>query len=343
MFSTIFSTLSSRFQDSLAAAVFGLITLLAIPPGVQAGPRVRVAFAGFGVGTVVTWIARDKGLFARYGLDIDAVYLDGTAAGGVQSLLGTDIFVTSRDVLPPLEAVTKGAALVFFGGHVSAEHYRFGVASHVDHLAQLKGKKVGVSNLGRKSDLIARVVLRRAGLDPVEDVEMVPIGFSPQRAAAIYRDIIQGAPLVPQVAAEAQRAGIKVLDVGEVHLISDLLVTTRSFADRNPDRMRRFLMAYLNGIQYFLTERADSMRIMEKHVTLADGSSVAGAYRSLARGLDPLPALRGESVQALIDAVSVMDSRARQLDPRQLLELDFLRRLDRAGFVKGLYSEKIKL
>ena len=333
----------SRFLSSLAAAVLAVFTFISVSPASEAKAPVRLAFAGFGVGTVVTWIARDTDLFAKYGLDIDDVYLDGAAAGGVQSLLGTDIFVTSQDVLPPLEAASSGADLVFFGGHVSVENYRFGVASYVDHLAQLKGKKVGVSSLGRKSDLIARVVLRRAGLDPVKDVEMVPIGFSPQRAAAIYRNIVQGAPLVAQVAAEAQRVGIKVLDVGEVNLVTDLLVTTRTFAKRNPNVLRRFLMAYLNGIQYFLTERAGSMRIMKKYVTLAGGVSLAAAYGSLAHRLDPMPRPQAEAVQALIDAVSVTDPRARLLNPHQLLDLEFLRRLEKAGFVKGLYSEKIKL
>ena len=145
------------------------------------------------------------------------------------------------------------------------------------------------------------------------------------------------------MAAEAQRVGIKVLDIGEVNLVTDLLVTTRTFAKRNPNVLRRFLMAYLNGIQYFLTERADSMRIMKQYVTLAEGASLAAAYGSLAHRLDPMPRPQAEAVQALIDAVSVTDPRARLLNPHQLLELEFLRRLEKAGFVKGLYSEKIKL
>ena len=333
----------SRFLRSLAAAAVAAVTVVSVALGSEARPPVRVGLTGFGVGTVITWVADDTDLFAKYGVDVEAAYIEGAAAGGVQSLLGIDILVSSRDVLPPLEAVSNGADLVFFGGHGSAENYRFGVASYVDHLAQLKGKKVGVSGLGRKSDLIARVALRRAGLDPVDDVEMVPIGYSPQRAAAIFRDVVQGAPLVPQVAAQAQRAGIKVLDVGEVHLVTDLLVTTRSFAEGRPNVLRRFLMAYLNGVQHFLTDRADSMRILKKYGTLAEGTTLSSAYGFLANQLEPLPVPRAEGVQALIDAVSVTDSRARRLIPHQLLELEALKRLQQAGFVKGLYSEKIEL
>lgn len=332
-----------RPPGAFAAAVVGVLAFVSAAAAAEPGRPLRVAFAGFGVGAVVTWIARDTDLFAKYGLDARPVYIDGAAAGGVQSLLGADILVVSQDVMAPLQAVSEGADLVFVGAHASAEHYRFGVASYVDDLVQLKGKKVGVSGLGRKSDLVARVALRRAGLDPVEDVEMVPIGYSPQRAAALYRNVVQGAPLAPQVAAEAQRAGIKVIEIGEVNLVTDLLVTTRDFAHRNPNRLRRFLMAYVNGVQHFLTERADSMRIMEKYVALARGTSLEGTYGSLARGLDPLPLPRSEAVQALIDAVSVIDSRARELRPGHVLELELLKRLQKTGFVKGLYSEKVKL
>ena len=333
-----------RLPGSLAAAaVVWALTFVSAASAAEPGRPVRVAFAGFGVGAVVTWIARDTDLFAKYGLDARTVHIEGAAAGGVQSLLGTDVFVVSQDVLAPLKAVSEGADLVFVGAHGNAEDYRFGVVSYVDDLVQLKGRKVGVSGLGRKSDLVARVALRRAGLDPVEDVEMVPIGYSPQRAAAIYRNVVQGAPLVPRVAAEAQRVGIKVIEIGEVNLVTDLLVTTRAFADRNPNLLRRFLMAYVNGVQHFLTERADSMRIMQKYVTLARGTSLEGTYGSLARQLDPLPLPRTESVQALIDAVSVIDSRAKELRPGRVLELDILERLRKTGFVKGLYSEKVKL
>ncbi len=331
-----------RFLNVFAAAVVAALTCVAVSFA-DDSRRVRVAFAGFGAGTVVTWIARDTELFARYGLDIDPVYIDGAAAGGVQSLLGMDIFVASEDVMPPLEAISGGADLVFIGGHANPEHYRFGVASYVDDLAQLRGKRVGVSSLGRKSDLIARVLLRRAGLNPVEDVEMVPIGFSPQRAAALFRNVVQAAPLVPDVAAQVQHWGIKVLDLGQVHLTTDLLVTNRSFAERRPNELRRFLMAYLNGIQHFLAERADTMRIIDKYVTLAQGATLPGTYSALAQRLEPLPLPRIEGVQALIDAVAVTDARARQLDPQRYMELDTLKGLDKGGFVKGLYAEKIEL
>lgn len=305
--------------------------------------RIRLAFAGFGIGTVITWIASEKKLFAPFGLNVDELYLEGPSAGGVQALFGVDFFMASGEVLTPVSAITGGAELVVLAAHTSKEHYQFGVASNITAIQELKGKKVGVSGLGRKSDLIARVVLRRAGLDPLTDVEIVPVGFSPQRAAALYRDQVQGAPLIPAVAMEAKRIGLKILNIGEVQLVTDLLMTTRARFEHEPDVIRKLLKGYLTAIHFFLTNREESIRIMEQHVDLTNGVSLTNMYQSLAAQLDPVPLPSDEAIQALIDAASVADVRAQKLTKEKLLEPQFLEDLKKSGFVAGLYSEKVSL
>ena len=58
---------------------------------------------------------------------------------------------------------------------------------------------------------------------------MVAAGLSPARAMALSKDLIQGAPLSQDVAKEAQKLGIKVLEMKSVPVVTDLLITTRSF------------------------------------------------------------------------------------------------------------------
>jgi ABC-type nitrate/sulfonate/bicarbonate transport system substrate-binding protein len=115
-----------------------------------------------------------------------------------------------------------------------------GVATGVSSVKELKGKKVGVSALGARSDLIARVILRRAGLDPARDVELVAAGLAPARALALSKNLVQGVPLNQVVAAEAQKLGIKILELKSVPVVTDLLMTTRSFIKREEDTVRRF-------------------------------------------------------------------------------------------------------
>jgi len=82
-----------------------------------------------------------------------------------------------------------------------------GVSSDISDVKELKGRKIGISGIGERSDLLTRVILRRAGLDPLKDVEMVPVGLSPNRVAALSKNIIQGAPLTPEIADRAKQLG----------------------------------------------------------------------------------------------------------------------------------------
>jgi ABC-type nitrate/sulfonate/bicarbonate transport system substrate-binding protein len=330
---------------NLAIVFFTCVTLF-WPASVLADgmvKRLRVGYAAFGVGAAVNLVAKEAGLFEKYSLEIDGVYIEDAASGGIQALSGIDIFLGSGNPVAPLQAILDGRELVFLGSHVNMERYSFGVSNDISTVQQLKGKKIGVSALGRKSDLIARVVLRRAGLDPLKDVEMVAIGFSPERAAAISRDLIQGAPLVPQVALQAERLGLRVLDVNGVPVISTLLMTTRSLIKNHGEAVRRFMKGYLTGIHYFLTHRDESIGIMQKYVALSEPLAIGSMYDAFAAQLGPLPVPNGEAVQALVDAASVADPRAKNLKPAGLFDLRFLKELQESGFVENLYAEKINL
>src|SRR5262249_56139347 len=108
-----------------------------------------------------------------------------TFSAGVQSLLGVDLLIGFGNPLALLQPVANGADISLIGSHVSFDHYGMGVASSISAVKDLKGKKVGVSALGTRSDLIARVILRRAGLDPTKDLQALPPRLSPPPAPPI--------------------------------------------------------------------------------------------------------------------------------------------------------------
>src|SRR5919198_2824230 len=178
--------------------------------------RIRLAYAGWEIGTAVAYVGVDSGLFKKNGLNIEEIPIRDTLSAGVQSLIGVDVLIGFGNPLAVLQPVASGADVTVVGSHVSFDQYGMGVASSISTIKELKGKKVGVSALGAKSDLIARVILRRAGLDPAKDVELVAAGLSPARALAISKNLLQGAPVTEEVAAEAKKLGVKTLDIKAV-------------------------------------------------------------------------------------------------------------------------------
>ena len=303
----------------------------------------RLAYAGWEIGTAVAYIGVDAGLFKKNGVDIEELPIRDTLSAGVQSLIGVDLLIGFGNPLAVLQPVAGGAGIVVIGSHVSFDQYGMGVGSSIGTVKELKGKKVGVSALGARSDLVARVMLRRAGLDPAKDVEMVAAGMAPARTLALTKNLVQGVPLNQEVAAEAQKLGIKVLEMKSVPVMTDLLITTRAFIKGEEEMVRRFMKGYAAAIQYFVSKRSDSLAILKKYFPGNQGVSVDAMYDAFSAQLRPLPELNNEAIQAFVDVGAAADQRTKNLKPADIVEPKFFDELKGSKFLKDLYTEKVSL
>jgi NitT/TauT family transport system substrate-binding protein len=305
--------------------------------------RVRLAYAGWEIGTAVAYVGVDSGLFKKHGLEIEEIPIRDTLSAGVQSLLGVEMLIGFGNPLAILQPVLAGADIAVVGSHVSFDQFGMGVASPVSQVKDLKGKKIGVSALGARSDLVARVILRRAGLDPAKDVEVVAAGLSPARALALSKNLVQGAPLSEEVAAQAKKLGIKILELKSVPVVSELLMTTRSFIKRDQETVRRFMRGYAAAIHHFVSRRDDSLVILKKYFPGPQGTTVESMYQTFAAQMRPLPELNTEALQALVDVGTAVDDRSKSIKPTDIIEPRFLDELKGSKFLKDLYTEKVSL
>jgi len=305
--------------------------------------KVRLAYAGWEVGTAIAYVGIDAGIFKQYDLEVEEVFIRDPLSAGIQSLIGADFLIGFGNPLAILQPMLSGADIVSLGTHVSAVPSRMGVSADISEIKDLKGKKIGVSGIGERSDLLARVILRRAGLDPVKDVEIVSAGLAPNRVAALSKNFIQGAPLTPEIADQAKQLGLKVLEVKDVPLITAMLMTTRSFIKKDEEAVRRFIKGYLAAIHFYLTRRNESIAIIRKYFGGTDPSALGNMYDAFAAQLTPLPLPNREAAQALIDAASVVNPKLSNLKPVDLFEPRFLEELRASGFIDKLYAEKVSL
>lgn len=305
--------------------------------------KVRLAYSGWEVGTAIAYVGIDGGIFKQYGLEVEEVFTRDAFSAGVQSLIGVDFLIGFGNPLAILQPILAGADIVSLGSHVSNEKYSMGVSAGIGAVRDLKGKKIGVSAVGGRSDLIARVILRRAGLDPTKDVEIVSVGLGPNRVAALSKNLVQGVPLTPDIADRAEQMGIKVLDVKEVPLITAMILTTRSFIKRDEEAVRRFMKGYLAATHFYLTHRNESIAIIRKYFSGTNPSQLENMYEAFAAQLKPLPTPDREATQAIIDAASVINPKSRDIKPPDLFEPRFLEELQKNGFIDDLYAEKISL
>ncbi|HWP57740.1 MAG TPA: ABC transporter substrate-binding protein [Candidatus Acidoferrales bacterium] len=327
----------------LAGVWFGLLLMSGDVGATEARKKLRLAYAEWGIGSAIAYVGIDGGIFNKFNIDIEEIFIKDAFSGGIHALIGADFLLGFGNPLAIVQPILNGADLVLLGSHVNVEKYGMCVAQEINSVRDLKGKKVGVSAVGGRSDLAARVILRRAGLDPVKDVEIVVAGFSPNRAAAITKNLIQGTPLNTDLSAQAKKLGLKVLEVKEVPMVSSLLVSTRSFVKRDEEATRRFLKGYVTAINFYLTKRNESIAIIKKYFAGTDAQSVENMYEAFAAQLKPLPLFNSEALQAMIDTAGVADQRAAKLKPKEMIDSRFLEELQSSGYIEQLYTEKTSL
>lgn len=333
-----------KFPTLSAACILGLLSLW-IPSAHGAGDmkKVRLAYSGWEVATAIAYVGIDGGIFKKYDLEVEEVFIRDSFSAGVQSLIGTDFLIGFGNPLAILQPVLAGADIVSLGAHETMERYSMGVSPGISAIKDLKGKKIGVSVIGGRSDLVSRVILRRAGLDPVKDVEIVSAGLGPHRVAALAKNLIQGAPLPPEIAAKAKELGVKVIEVKEIPLTTAMLMTTRSFIKKDEEAVRRFIKGYVAAIHFYLTRRDESIAIIRKYFGSAGPAALENMYDAFAAQLQPLPLPNNEASQALIDVAAVIKPQSKNIKPSDLFEPRFLEELKAGGFIDDLYSEKVSL
>jgi ABC-type nitrate/sulfonate/bicarbonate transport system substrate-binding protein len=169
----------------------------------------------------------------------------------------------------------------------------------------------------------------------------VDVGGGRERVQKLLSGEIDAAPLSPPVAIEARRAGCPfLLDFAEFGLNFTLggVATTQDLIDSHPDLARRFIRAYVAGMHRYKTDRSFTMSVQQEYSELADSSVAEETYAITEPGFPRAPYPVTSGLQILLETLALEDSRAADMDPRDLIDDRFVRELDRSGWIDSLYQ-----
>jgi NitT/TauT family transport system substrate-binding protein len=141
------------------------------------------------------WFARDVGLYEKYGLDGQLVFIQGGSIL-LQAMLAGQAHAAQNGIAETMVAVLRGGDVKILGVTSNIFPYTLIVSKSVKNAKDLVGGRIAVNRVGGDVSAIAsRVALRNLGLNPDKDVTMLQVGGSPQRLAALQSGAVQGAAL----------------------------------------------------------------------------------------------------------------------------------------------------
>jgi NitT/TauT family transport system substrate-binding protein len=317
---------------------------LLLSPRADAQDKIRMGLSSVSALHSAMWVAEQKGLFRKHGIDTEIIVTGQGGAAGISALLANDIQLVASAGDALVAAALQGADTVMIAGVVNKGLQRIMVRPDIKTPAELRGKRVGVTRIGAVSHSVLLMILKRWNMSPT-DVQVLQVGSSPNMLASMEKGGLDAAVITIPSMFVAEDRGYKVLlDLADtdIYYLQTMVATTRSYVKTHRDKAIRFLKGYLEGIAYFKQNRKESLEVVKKKLRLD-----ANQERNLEKAFDllsakyyetmPYPSMRG--VETVLGFVEKDNPKAKTADPKSFVDESLLREIDQSGFTKMLYQK----
>ena len=317
------------------------VTLAASPAVAQ--DKMSVGLSSVSALHSAMWVAEQKGLFRKHGIDAEIIVTGQGGTAGISALLANDIQIVSSagDLL--VAAALRGGDTVMTAGVVNKGLQRILTKPEIKSPADLRGKRIGVTRIGAVSHVVLQMMLQRWKMS-LNDVQVMQVGSSPNMLVSLDKNGIDAAVLTVPSMFVAEDRGYRVLvDMADtdIYYLHTMIGTTRSYIKGNRDKVVRFLKGFLEGLAYVKQNKKESMEIVKKKLRIG-----AEQEHNLERSVEllsmkyyeamPYPSLRG--VETVLGFVEKDNPKAKSADPKSFVDDSLLKEIDESGFVKGLYQ-----
>jgi len=296
----------------------------------------RASYSSIGGAFAPLWLAQDKGLFTKYGLAVELKYI--LSATGTQAL-----FSGSIDIVNPateiVEAGLGGQRVAFIIGILNRAVLSVYSKAELRQLTDLRGKVMGVTLPGSTTDLTAKILFQQAGMVPGKDVQVTHLQGMPDIITALTQGRIDAGVVSAPTTLKLRQAGFKELvDVAarNVPMIHAGLATTRDFIKSNPEKVRRYVQAYIEGTKIARTDPETTKQIISKYTKTDNKEDLDETYNTYAKVWEQAPYVSAAGMQTLLNfAVNPAGKTAK---PEQFIDNSFVAELEKSGFIEKLYK-----
>ena len=289
-----------------AAAPTARVGPAADHPGNAPLHKLAVGYSNISADDLASWVAQEAGIFSQNGLDVDLQLISG-GSRTMASLLSGQEDLTLQGGSEVLSASASGADLVVLATLAPVYPYLFEVSADIKTADDLRGKKVGVSSAGGSADIASRVVLKKQGLDPDSDVNMVPVDSHANRTAALISGAIQAGVDDPPDSYEVERQGLHPLfDLAGLKLpaANTVVVGQRTWVSANPETAQKFVDSLVQSIARMRADKPFTVGVLKKYFQSDDEEALNGAYDFFTR--EVTPAVPMPKVEQFADAVAIL-------------------------------------
>ena len=291
----------------------------------RAVENVRVAYPSMNASVFCLIIAQKEGYLKEEGLEAQLLSIRGEIAIRTALAGEVDFFTNAGSALA---AAVRSVPVKIVTVFQDKPGWDLIAQPDIKSVAQLRGKNIAIMSPEGSLAVVAREILRKNGMDPTKDVNLVVMGGDEVRFPALQTRAIQATLFNTGMSLRAQKEGFTKLAVASdyANLIEGGLATTNDRIKQNPDKILRFIRASLKGINFFVSKREQSLKYMMDALRLKD-HELANAIYDIQSKLILREGFSDDAVlQAMIDTMKRTTKVQRDIKVSDIFDLTFVKK-----------------
>jgi ABC-type nitrate/sulfonate/bicarbonate transport system substrate-binding protein len=330
----------------LAVALCLLLCLLAMPVLPQQLQQVTINYPARTGTTWPLYIAKEGGYYEKYGLNVNLVF--GIHPVGIAMVSSGEAVMTNYTLEQAMQASSADGSFVALASSFKKSLFELMAAKNITSGTQLKGKRIGVSQIGDAPYNYAIALLGKFGLTS-RDVSWVPIGTDVNgRAAALASGRVDAtmltAPAYFRLEAEGYRGLANISDFDDIYAPTVYLFR-KSTVTANPRLPEQIIKAQAEAIKRFYDDKEFALKAylaFDKQ----DVKEVERVYDSYKKTnvFERVPYVLAPAVEYVLahPPDANVGAQFKRFDFRTVIDNGTVSRLVREGFFEQLFGPGIR-
>jgi NitT/TauT family transport system substrate-binding protein len=283
------------------------------------------------------WVAKEKGIFKKHGLDIELIYISGSTRG-IQSLIAGEVAFVGGVGTSAVNGKLAGGDVAIVDSLTNTLPYYIIGKPEINSAEDIRGRSAAIHIPGTAADFALRLALKQLKLT-LNDIKAVTIGTGTARVLAVTSGQLDFTVGQEAERIKGEQGGLKViLDMAKLKIPFQLTctVTSRKMIRENPEVVTHVVRAMAETVHYYKQNQPEVIKVLQKYTRGQDRAVLEKAYAAYRDLLvdDTYPTMEG--LRNILEIQAEIDPKAAKAKAEDFVDLRFVDELKRSGFLARL-------
>ena len=289
--------------------------------------RLEVAIAGTGSTSLPLLVTQDGGYFAKRGLNVSISQVSASAA--VQGVISGTIDIYQGGAAA-IAGNLAGADIIYVAAAVDKSSLNLFGQKGMTTFEALRNKAISTTSPGAFGEIAVRMTTRKTGMEFGKDIKLLYHRTPAEALSTFLLGNADGLVITPPQTEVAKQKGYPVIiDYYKegFKIIGPGTSVTRDFAQKYPNAIKAYLMAYLDGLRRTIDDEEYAKRIESKYTKITDPNILNENYQQGLRVWNRDMTVDPAAIRIVLDDSA--DPKAKSADPKRFYDNSLIQAVNR--------------